>query len=125
MKKGMAIIEVSDTEVKGIHIDQEALEFARQNAKIRKRSAKEANEKRKVEQQKEREYQKLRKAEARRKAYTVSTIKAVLSCCGVAGAVTLAGMAELIHPIVFIPVSLFCLCAACLRLGAWFGKGGK
>lgn len=121
MKKGMAIIEVNDTEVKGIQIEQEVLEFARLNAKTKKHVAK-VEEKKAAEDQSRR---KAEKAEARRKAYTIHTIKDILCRCGVVVALAMAGVAKLVHPAICIPVSVYCLCTACLRFGIWFGRSGK
>lgn len=121
MNKGLAIIEVNDTEVKGIHIEQEVVEFARLNAETKKHIA-EAEAKKRVADQNRR---KAEKAKARRREYNVRTVCYVISRCAVAGAVTWAAWAGMIHPIISITVATFCLSAACLRLGLWFGKVGK
>lgn len=121
MEKGLAIIEKTDTETKGFYIDQDALEFARQNAMTKKRIAHAEAVQRKAEQTR----RKNERAEARRKAYNLNTVKHILIHTGIIGAVTWAGTAGMIHPVVCIPVSIFCLCAACVRLGAWFGRGAK
>jgi hypothetical protein len=118
---GIAIIEKTDTETKGFFIDQEAIEFARLNAYTKKRIAQAEAAKRKKEQA----LRKIAKAEAKRKAYNLNTIKHILIRCGIIGAVAWAGMAGMIHPIIAIPVGMFCICTACLRLGAWFGKNGN
>jgi len=121
MEKGLAVIEVTDTEVKKIRIDQDVLEFARLNAQTRKRL--EDSEAAKLATT--RSNHKAEKAEARRKAFTIRNVRRVLAYGGIAGAVTLAGTAGMITPIIHIPVALFCLSAACLHLGMLFGRGRK
>ena len=118
MNKGLAVIEVNDTETKGFFIDQDALEFSRLNAKVKKRLDQAMKSKKKATATNT----KAERAKAERKAYTMKTAAHILLdgavCCGVVW----AGIAGLIAPVIYIPVSVFCLCAACLRLGAWFGK---
>lgn len=121
MEKGMAIIEVNDTEVKGIHIEQEVVEFARLNAQTKKHID-EAKKKRTLTAAKK---VRAEKEEARRKAYTANTVKYILFRCGIAGAVAALGAANLIAPIVYMPVVLFCLCTACVSFGVWYGRGHK
>ena len=121
MNKGLAIIEVNDTETKGFYIDQEALEFTRLNAKTKKRLANSEAEKREAT----RNSSKAEKAEARRRAYNIHTLGYVLGRFAAAGAVTWAAWAGLVHPIISIPVTLFCFSAACLRLGAWFERSAR
>lgn len=118
MQNGLAIIEKTENETKGFYIDQDALEFARLNARTNNRISKaeavncEADLKRSMAE----------KMAARRKAYTVKTFAYVLTNCAVCGAVAWAGTAGMIHPVISIPVSIFCLCVACVRFGAWFGR---
>ena len=121
MNNGMAIIEVNDKETKGFFIDQESLEFARQNAITHKHRA----DREKAEKETERSRRKAEKAAARRKAYTIRTICDIVSRCGIGGAVAWAGAANLIHPVISVPVALFCFCSACLRFGVWLGRGLK
>lgn len=121
MERGLAIIEKTDTETKGFYIDQDALEFARQNARTKKHIAHAEAVQRKAEQDRK----KAEKVEAQRKAYNLNTAKHILIHGGIIGAVAWFGAAGMIHPAICIPVSLFCLCAACLRLGAWFGRSAK
>lgn len=128
MQKGIAIIEQTENKSKAVFFDHETIEFARLNARTKKRLSKAAQKKQQDMCKAEQEYKsrrKAEKAEARRKAYTVKTVKSVLFYGGICGAVTWAGTAGLIHPIIYVPVSLFCLSAACLHLGAWFGRERK
>lgn len=117
-EKGLAVIETTDTETKGFFIDQDALEFARLNAKLDKQRM--ANEK--AQKKAACKNSKVAKAKAQRKAYTLKTFGYILANCVACGAVSWAGIAGLIHPIISIPVSVFCLCVACVRFGAWFGR---
>lgn len=117
-ERGLAVIEKNDTETKGIFIDQDALEFARMNAKLDKQR----KELEKAQKKVACKQSKAAKAKAERKAYTLKTAGYILANCTICGAVTWAGIAGLIHPIISAPVSVFCLCVACVRFGAWFGR---
>lgn len=118
MNKGLAVIEVNDTETKGFYIDQDALEFARLNAKTKKRVDAAEAEKKNASHSRT----KAEKAKAQHNAYTMKTVGRILLNCAVCSGVVGAGIAGLVAPVIYVPVSLFCLCAACLRLGAWFGR---
>ena len=119
MNNGLAIIEVNDTGAKSFYIDQDALECARLNAKTKKRIAKAEQIRRDAAQRR----RKAEKLEAKRREYNVRTICYILGRCTVAAAVAWAGWAGLIHPVVSVPMITLCLCAACLRLGAWKERG--
>ena len=118
MEKGLAVIEVNETGTKGFYIDQDALDFARLNA----RTDKHRKEAEKAQKKVARNRSKAEKAKAQRKAYTLRTVRDVLICCAICWAVYWAGTAELAQPIITIPISLFFLCAACVRFGTWYGK---
>lgn len=118
MEKGMAIIEVTDKKTTGIFIDEEQLEFVRQNAYTKRRREERARN----EQEAERNRRRAEKAAAQRKRHNIQTFTYIGSRLVVCGAVALAGAAGLIHPVIYIPAVLLCLSTACLRLGAWFGK---
>lgn len=117
-EKGLAVIETTDTETKGFFIDQDALEFARMNAKLDKQRM--ANEK--AQKKAACKNSRAAKAKAQRKAYTIKTVGYILANCAACGAVAWAGIAGLIHPIIFIPLSILSLCNACVRFGLWFGR---
>lgn len=121
MENGLAIIEKTETGAKGFFIDHETIEFARQNAKTTKRIAKAEAAQREAN----RTRRKAEKAEARRRAYNIHAAGFVLSRLAICGAVVWIGTAGMIHPAICIPVALFNLCAACLRLGAWSGRVSK
>lgn len=121
MEKGLAIIEKNDTETKGFFIDQDALEFARQNARVNKRLAEADKDQKKAD----RKHKRAEEAKAKRKAYTNETIKYVAVRAFVAGATAAAMAVDFVSPYIFVPVFLFCLSTACLRLGKWFGRGER
>ena len=118
MEKGLAIIEVNDTETKGFYIDQDALEFSRLNAKTKQRVDDAEKRKQNTEQCNNR----AEKANAQRKAFILKTLCRILFNTAVCGGVAWAGAVGMVHPIISIPVSVLCLCAACVRLGAWIGS---
>lgn len=118
---GLAIIQKTDTETKGFFIDQDTIEFAQLNAQTKKRIANAEAMKRKDDFNR----RKAERAEAQRKAYNLNTAKHILIHGGIIGAMAWAGTAGMIHPYICIPVALFSLCAACLRFGAWIGRGAK
>ena len=117
-ERGLAVIEKNDTETRGYFIDQDALEFARMNAKLDKQRKEVATTQKKIACKNSR----TAKAKAQRKAYTMKTVGYILADCVICGAVAWAGIAGLIHPIISAPVSVFCLCVACVRFGTWFGR---
>ena len=111
MNNGLAIIEVSDSQTRSVFIDQEALECARLNARIKKR----VNKQRVVAK-------KCYTAYAKRRKRIAKTAVHVLLCTAVCVGVSLAGGAGLIAPVIWIPIGLLCICGACVRLGACFGR---
>lgn len=119
MEKGLAIIEKTDEGTKGFYIDQDALEFARQNAKVNKRLAEADKDQKKAD----RKHKRAATAKAKRKAYTIETIKYVAVRALYTGALAAAVAADWASIYLFIPVFLFCLSTACLRLGKWFVRG--
>lgn len=119
--KGMAIVERTDTETKAVYIEQEVLEFARQNALAKKHRA-ENEQRQKAEETKRR---KAKKAEERRRAYNRATAKYLLTRFAVSGVMVAGWAAGLIHPLVSAPMILICLCTASERLGRWRAKNHK
>lgn len=117
MEKGLAIIEKTDVDARGIFIDQDTIECARQNARVKMRIA-EAEENARIAYEK---HLKAERAEKKRKAYNRASIQYIASHGAVCGGVAWAWWAGMIHPIVCIPVMLYCVCASCVRLGAWLG----
>ena len=121
MQNGLAIIEKTDTKTKGFFIDQDTIEFARLNANTKKRIAQEEAEQRKANHNR----RKAEKAVAQRKAYNRESAVYVLLRLATIGAMAWAVTAGMIHPAICIPVSLFCLCTACVRIGTWLGRVAK
>lgn len=121
MEKGLAIIEVNDTETKGVHIDQETIECARLNALTKKLAHK------RELARKEAEYKRIQeeKAKAKRKAYSLDSTAYILLRLATIGGSAWACVAGLIDPIIGIPVGLYCLCSGCMRLGAWLERGKR
>lgn len=107
MEKGMAIIENTGAGTRSVFIDQEVLECARLNLRTKER----------IEKQK-----KERAAKARHKKCMERTENRILAEAAFAVAVTMAGTAGMIHPAIWIPAAIICLCGACVRLGMWFGR---
>lgn len=118
MEKALAIFEKTEEGTKAVFFDQEAIECARLNIRTKKRVEKAQMEQRANAQK----HRKAEAAKARFMAYTTKTFSIIAAECAAVMALGWAGSADLLHPAIFIPVSLFCLCAACLRLGAWIGR---
>lgn len=114
---GLAIIEKTDTDTRCVVIDQDTIECAQINARVRKR-IEEAEENARIAYEKHLKHE---RAEAKRKAYNRASLKYVVTHGAVCGAVAWACWAGMIHPFVCIPVMLYCVCASCVRLGAWLG----
>lgn len=58
----------------------------------------------------------------RRKAYTADTLRYIVTRVAIMAASAVACAAELLAPVIHIPVSLFCLCTACVRLGRYLER---
>lgn len=121
MQKGVAVFERDDVKTSAIFIDHEVVEFARMNAKAKKRI--EAD--RKTDNTEEIKRRRAEKAEARRKAFTFRTVRSILSCFGVICCAACGGAADMIHPAIYVPVIVASLCVACLRCGLYFGRMGR
>lgn len=121
MQKGLAIIERNDTKTNAVFIDYEVLEFAKLHALTKKRLAKAKADQRNESRILRREA----KVIARRKAYNLRTAKSILIHGGICMAVTWFGMAGMVHPTIWIPAAIVCLCEVCLRFGAWFGRKAR
>lgn len=109
----LAIIEKTE----GVFIDQETIECARLNARVKKH-IEEAEAKAKVAYEK---HLKAERAEKKRQEYNRKSIKCIASFGAVCVGLGMAWAAGWINPILCIPTMLFCLCASCVRLGAWLG----
>lgn len=132
MERGLAIMEVNDAETKAIFIDQDAVEFARMNLRIKKRVARAEqaqkiaeDNRRKAEKAADDNRRKAEKAEENRRAYNMATVKYLLPRFAIIGIMAWGLVAGLIHPFVSIPLILICLCTASARIGAWRGHSRK
>lgn len=110
MENGLMTIEKTEGKTKAFFFDQDVLECARLNLRTKKRIGK---------------YEKAREAKTRRRKHMEKTAKHIAAEAAFAGAVTAAGAAGMIHPYLWVPLAIIGLCAACLRLGAFLGRGGK
>lgn len=124
MEKEMEIIDQTET--------QEAAEFEMLNARANENHEntvaaenRAAQIIRQAEEYAKRESIKAEKAKARRKAYTVKSIFSVSAFAVLSAAFLAAGTEEMIHPTIWIPAAIACLCAACVRFGVWFGRMAK
>mgnify|MGYP003304755365 CR=1 FL=1 len=124
MEKDIEIIDQTEA--------QEAAEFERLNARANENHEKTvaadnraAEIIRQAEEYAKRESIKAEKAKARRKAYTFKSFVSVVAFLALSAAAAWAGQAEMVHRYIWIPAALVCLCAASLRLGAWFGRMAK
>lgn len=111
---GLAIIDRTESGTRGVYIDQDTIECARLNARTKKRIQEAA-----MRQQMESRKQK------HRKEYNRAALKSILLHGGILSASAWALDVGIAHPAICIPVGLYALCAACVRLGAWFGRGRK
>lgn len=80
---------------------------------IRKAEEKAKKAAMKAEEEEEKAWRKSYTAEVALCALIFGTLSALLVCAGLDG---------LISPKIWIPVSVFLLCAICLSLGEWFGR---
>lgn len=110
MKKGLMTVKSTGAEMQAIFIDREALEFARFNMRTKNR----INIRRK---------EKAAKVQFRKEMERIAN--RVLIDVAFGAAVAAAGTAGFIHPVIWTPAAIICLCAACVRLGMWFGKAAK
>jgi hypothetical protein len=110
MENGLMTIEKTGEKMSAVFIDQEVLECARLNLRTEKRIR---NQKR--EQTKKMRYEKCMKKSANR----------ILAEAGIGGAVAAFGFNGMIHPLLWVPASMICVCVACLHFGAWLGKVSK
>lgn len=107
MKKGLMKVRSTGAEMVGVFVDTEVLECARLNMRTKNRLNM---------------LQKAKEEKARFKREMERNANRILLDVVVGGAVALAGTSGLIHPAIWVSVSLVAVGAACVRLGMWFGK---
>ena len=96
--------------------NSEMTEFEQLNTRTNERNA------RRVKEEEHMAFVKVKKAKDRRKAYSNKSAGSIAALLMLSGAVTVAGMAEMIHPTIWVTTSIISLCAACVRFGVWFGR---
>jgi hypothetical protein len=103
-------VKSTGQKMRAIFIDEDALEFAKQNMRTKQR----------IEKRKKAKEQKIRsKKEMERNA------NKILLDVLIAGVIASAGTSGLIHAALWVPGSLISFCVACVRLGMRFGKAAK
>ena len=107
MKKGLMKVRSTGAEMVGVFVDTEVLECARLNMRTKSRLNM---------------LQKAKEEKVRFKREMERNANRILVDAVIGGAVALAGTSGLIHPAIWVSVSVIALCAACVRLGMWFGK---
>lgn len=117
-RNGMAIVEVTDTDRRAVFIDEDTLEAARLNAMIKRNRERNAAERKRVE----REHRRLEKQRKRWKEYTVDTFFSIGVRGVIMGGAIGAMVVEMMHPIISIVVSAYCLSTACIQFGVWYGS---
>jgi hypothetical protein len=110
MENGLMTIEKTEGKTKAFFFDQDVLECARLNLRTKKRIGK---------------YEKARAAKTRRRKNIEKTAKHIAALAASAVGVAVAGAAGMISPYLWVPASIISLCAACLRLGAFLGRGAR
>lgn len=121
MQNGIAILEKTDTGTNGFFVDQDTIELSRLNAITQQRIDKAEAERRKAAHNR----RMAEREEAKFNAYTLHTIKYIFVRTGVVLAAMWGGMDGIIHPAIWLFITLYCLCAVCVKLGAWFGRAVK
>lgn len=121
MQNGIAILEKTDTGASGFFVDQYTIELSRLNAITQQRIDKAEAERRKAAHNR----RMAEKEEAKFNAYTLHTIKYILVRTGIVLATMWGGTAGIVHPAIWLFITLYCLCAVCVKLGAWFGWAVK
>ena len=58
----------------------------------------------------------------RRKAYAVDTVRYTVTRVAIMAASAAACALEMLSPVIHIPLSLFCLCAVCVRFGRYLER---
>lgn len=121
MQNGIAILEKTDTGTDGFFVDQYTIELSRLNAITQQRIDKAEAERRKAAHNR----RMAGREEAKFNAYTLHTIKYILVRTGIVLATMWGGTAGIVHPAIWLFITLYCLCAVCVKLGAWFGRAVK
>ena len=125
MLKGLLVMKRDDVKDEAIFIEQDVVEFARQNALTTKRRAENERKQMEADSQRRKAEKEAEKAAARRRAYNVATVKYLLIRLAFSGLMAWGWVAGLIHPLVSAALILICMCTACERLGRWRARNRK
>ena len=117
-RNGMAIVEVTDTDRRAVFIDEDTLETARLSAMIKRNRERNEAERKRVE----REQRMLADQKRKWKEYTVDTFSYIGVRSAIMSGAIGAMAAGLMHPVISIAVSVYCLGTACIRFGVWYGS---
>lgn len=117
-RNGMAIVEVTDTQQKAVFIDEDTLETARLSAMLNRNRERNEAERKRVE----REQRMLAEQKRKWKKYTVDTFSYIGIRSAIACGSVWAMIAGMMHPVISIPVTVYCLGTACIRFGVWYGS---
>lgn len=117
-RNGMAIVEVTDTDRRAVFIDEDTLETARLSAMLNRNRERNEAERKRVE----REQRMLAHQKKVWKEYTVDTFSYIGVRGAICGGAVWAMIAGMMHPVISIPVSIYCLGTACIRFGVWYGS---
>ena len=110
MQNGLITIEKTDEKVEAIFVDQEVLECALLNQRTKKRVQ---------------ETQKKKAEAVRRQKRMRKTANRIMAEASFGMAVAVAGSCGMIAPVIWIPVTILSMCAACVHFGAWYTKAVK
>lgn len=110
-----------DSKVQAFYIDQEVLECAQLNMRTKKRTEEMARL-HKIEETKKR---KAKNKRERFNAYTRKTFRSVIAQSVAVFLVARLGSMGMIHPFIWVPVSIIGLCALSVKVGLWIGVAKK
>ena len=117
-RNGMAIVEVTDTQQKAVFIDEDALEAARLAEMLNRNRENKEVERKKVE----REQRIIDKQRKKWNEYTIDTFSYIGVRSAIIGGVVWTMIARLMHPVISIPVIVYCLVTVGIRFGVWYGR---
>ena len=116
-RNGTAIFKVTDTEQNASFVNGNTVKITKLDAMLKHNSKRNENERNKVIHERRIQNNKRRKW----REYTIDSFTfigvrvAVMSCC------MLTMIVGMMHPVISIPVSVYCVCTACIRFGVWYG----
>lgn len=117
-RNSMTIVRVTDTDSRAMFIDEDTLELAMLNVMTRQRREYAEMERRRIEH----EQRMLANQRRAWKEYTVDTFSYIGVRSVIMSGAVCAMVAGIMHPVISIPVSIYCLGTACVRFGVWYGN---